>query len=867
MEYFNDIEYKNYFENLNNDYKYYAHRKKYKKNEEDEEIKETLFEHITLSDKYFEKILKEKNLEKIFINIENECLNNFTLEAKKYFRNILLNTIHFHDIGKIAVKFQKNKMDNNEIEDSKDIEILGSKHSLLSAILYIDNFIEELEAINNKNERKILRIFLYLNAYLISRHHSDLDSFASFIKKFNVGEDAYNIVEAFKVSKSKVYLKELNLDINEQAIIRTNAIARGIKKVEKDMGIVMYTYQRLLLSLIFASDFYATSEFMNENEITSFGSLDNIDEFYDVYKEGEIYKSIRKYETNIYGKTKDFSTEKNINILRTEMFLEAEQNFIKNKNENIFYLEAPTGCGKSNVSMNLSFKMMEEDSSLQKIFYIYPFNTLIEQNKKIIDEIFKNKKEVLDNIAVINSITSIKVKDIESSENEYLLEDDFVKYTKSFLDRQFLNYPFILTTSVGVFNTMFSSKKEDIFPFHQLANSIIILDEIQSYKISIWTEIITFLKSFSKILNLKILIMSATLPNLNSLIDDSENINLIKNREKYFENHLFKNRVNISYELMESNFEDVVEHVVKASEMKKKILIEFISKITAYKFFEDLKEFDIKCPIFLLTGDDHSIDREKIIQMTKSKEISESGIILVATQIIEAGVDIDMDLGYKDTSKFDSEEQFMGRINRSCKRDGRVYFFNIYNAEKIYKNDVRVEKSLTINLERNLEIRNALVNKDFAFYYNKVLAKLKEENGSANEKKNVNEFFQNAVSKFDFIKIEEKMKIIDEDFLSKSIFLARDIENLDGSIISGEKIWNEYKKLLSDNKMNYAKKKIKMSEITSKMNYFIYKVSKKCDVPYDDKIGDLIYIQDGEKYFLDNKLNKAMLETGIGDFV
>ncbi|MGL5821706.1 MAG: CRISPR-associated helicase Cas3', partial [Sarcina sp.] len=812
-------------------------------------------------------ILKEKNIEKIFKNIENECLNNFTLEAKKYFRTILLNTIHFHDIGKIAVKFQKNKMDNNEIDDSKEIEMLGSKHSILSSILYIDNFIEELEAINNKNERKILRIFLYLNAYLISRHHSDLDSFGSFIKKFNVGEDAYNIVEAFKVGKSKVYLKELNLDINDEAVTKTNAIARGAKKIEKDMGLVMYTYQRLLLSLIFASDFYATSEFMSGSEITSFGSLNNIDEFYDVYKEGEIYKSIRNYEDNMYGKIKDFSTEKNINVLRTEMFLEAEQNFIKNKNENIFYLEAPTGCGKSNVSMNLSFKMMEEDSTLQKIFYIYPFNTLIEQNKKIIDEIFKNEKDVLENIAVINSITSIKVKEMESSENEYLFEDDFVNYTKSFLDRQFLNYPFILTTNVGLFNTMFSSRKEDIFPFHQLANSIIILDEIQSYKISIWTEIITFLKSFSKVLNLKIVIMSATLPNLNSLIDDSENVNLIENREKYFENHLFKNRVNISYELMESDFEEIIEHVVKASKMKKKILIEFISKITAYKFFEALKEFEVKCPIFLLTGDDHSIDREKIIQMTKSKKISETGLILVSTQIIEAGVDIDMDLGYKDTSKFDSEEQFMGRINRSCKREGVVYFFNIYNAEKIYKNDVRVEKSLTINLQQNLDIRNALVNKDFESYYKKVLARIKEENGSGNEKKNVNEFFQNAVGKFDFIKIEEKMKIIDEDFLSKSIFLARDIKDLENNIISGEKIWNEYKVLLSDNKINYAKKKIKMSEITAKMNYFIYKVSKKCDIPYDDKIGDLIYIQDAEKYFIDNKLNKDMLESGIGDFV
>lgn len=49
-------------------------------------------------------------------------------------------------------------------------------------------------------------------------------------------------------------------------------------------------------------------------------------------------------------------------------------------------------------------------------------------------------------------------------------------------------------------------------------------------------------------------------------------------------------------------------------------------------------------------------------------------LILVATQVIEAGVDIDMDVGYKNISLLDSEEQFLGRINRSCKRKGMAYF-------------------------------------------------------------------------------------------------------------------------------------------------------------------------------------------------
>ena len=47
----------------------------------------------------------------------------------------------------------------------------------------------------------------------------------------------------------------------------------------------------------------------------------------------------------------------------------------------------------------------------------------------------------------------------------------------------------------------------------------------------------------------------------------------------------------------------------------------------------------------------------------------------MATQVVEAGIDIDMDIGYKDISKLDSEEQFIGRINRNFKRKGVVLFF------------------------------------------------------------------------------------------------------------------------------------------------------------------------------------------------
>ncbi|ETJ29679.1 Crispr-associated helicase Cas3, partial [human gut metagenome] len=72
------------------------------------------------------------------------------------------------------------------------------------------------------------------------------------------------------------------------------------------------------------------------------------------------------------------------------MFLDAERELLKNIDENVYFLEAPTGSGKSNTAFNLSFKLFEEDKNLKKIYYVYPFNTLVEQNLNILNKTFGN---------------------------------------------------------------------------------------------------------------------------------------------------------------------------------------------------------------------------------------------------------------------------------------------------------------------------------------------------------------------------------------------------------------------------------------------------------------------------------------------
>ena len=150
--------------------------------------------------------------------------------------------------------------------------------------------------------------------------------------------------------------------------------------------------------------------------------------------------------------------------------------------------------------------------------------------------------------------------------------------------------------------------------------------------------------------------MSATLPDLTKLIGEKGySVELIDDREKYFSHKLFKNRVEVSYELLSEEIEKddldkvLFEHISDNLKKYDKIMIEFIKKQSAmdfYNMFIEENEID-GLNIALMTGDDNIHERKKIINEVKA----ESGkILLIATQVVEAGVDIDMDIGYKDTS-------------------------------------------------------------------------------------------------------------------------------------------------------------------------------------------------------------------------
>lgn len=812
---------------------------------------EILKEHVGRCYHYFEELWEHKNFKAVFENFQKELAPELSDEGIKLFYSLIVNVIIFHDCGKINPRFQSIKM-KNTLKKWTTIDCLdGTKHSILSAAIYFDYFYEKIqESLLSKDEKNMIHVFMLVNAYVISRHHGNLSRFEEFLEEFQPNRQLADIFSCMNQGNfTEVYhgpFCKRDRHMMNMPRQNTRIYHSFLEKQSSHAG--LYTYIRFLFSVLVSCDYYATSEYDNGIQMSAFGTIENT-EFATQYEQSERVKQIRRLNPESCVDDK-----KDINILRNRMFYEAEQTLLKNKDTNIAFIEAPTGAGKSNLAMNCSLKLL--DKNINKIFYVYPFNTLVEQNYDTLEKIY-GQTDIFKSIAVINSITPIPLNGTRKFWENLDKEENEKFYQKALLDRQFLNYPFILTTHVNLFQIMFGCEREAAISFYQLAGSVVVLDEIQSYKNVLWTEIMMFLQCYSRLLNMKIIIMSATLPKLDMLTGNHEKVvNLIENPEKYFQDARFKKRVALSYELLyqdkKTEMKELYAHVLGQAQKGRKLLMEFITKTSAEKFYHMLTESGREdLQIFCMTGDDNQIDRKRILREMDTAD-KDKAVILVATQVVEAGIDIDMDIGYKDISKLDSEEQFIGRINRNFKRKGVVYFFDMDNESGIYKEDYRVDTAYTL---RKDEMKQLLADKNFGKYYDYILKGIRKYR---NDRKNENgiEAFVDNVKKLDFVWISQKMKLIDNnDDWKMSVYFAREITTDTGEIIDGKQVWERYRELLSDMTMNYAKKQILLSEVKSKMSYFIYQIKIDNSLDYNDRIGELYLIEDAEQYFENGRLN------------
>lgn len=884
VDYFNDL--------IHNSKNYFAHLSK----SENQCSNELLSEHSALVYAYARLIAGKQNLNSIIKNLIDGAIpvkikiNRQLLTMK--IENFFWRAIAYHDLGKVNREFQRARMNN----DACLLDIhhkFGSGHSVIGMYIFLADFWQDFIRLKLSDEEQVFicNVVLYFS-YSIYRHHdSNLDK-AQDIYCWN-NSDLYDLrpfITLFDIKLSdaqieefhKYFLRKANFDFLFQWF--NGDVHDSINDFP------LFALLKLNYSLLTSSDYLATAHYMNNwnEKLSDFGLIDF------KLREKIIHNvtNTRDYNRKVYnyiesGKTINSymlknQSNANLNLLRQSIAMDVILNVRQNIDKRLFYIEAPTGGGKTNASILASAEILRggKNKLINKIFYVFPFTTLITQTYKTLsDTLGLNDCE----IAEIHSKAS-------SQTGRY--EEDY----KNYLDNLFMNYPIILLSHVVFFDVLKTNRKDRNYLLQRLANSIVIIDEIQSYSPKIWDKIVYFIANYAKYFNMKFIVMSATLPKLGNIIDNkdlaSEFVYLVNDKNQYFHNPNFCNRVKIDYSLLShpkpksndrasylSNLRNIVFN--NSSDYSDRhggrvyTIVEFIFKKTASDFYALVNlENNFFDNIFLLSGTILEPRRKEIIGVIKSDEYKAKKILLVSTQVVEAGIDIDMDLGFKDKSLIDSDEQLAGRINRNIKKkDCKLFLFDCDQEKTLYGDDERY----AVMHKLDDEYSTILETKNFDRLYELVIEKIKERNKSQYIV-NLDSELIDKIKMLDFKGVSNSLKIINTQTVSvfvplqiNAFYLKGFIKDLDefkishDSYVSGVDIWNIYESIANHGTDDFVLNKIKINKLERLMSNFVFSIfpmgrDYSSLLTYgEEKLGFLYLENFNNVYSLENGINTREL--------
>lgn len=876
-------------------------------NFDDKELKiyahpnELLHKHSNKTWNVFKELMDDSILNSFYSFFKE---NNYLNLSENEFLDVIKKFVYYHDIGKISFSFQLNKLTEEKPELRKKRysqlktlygkstkEILNkmvSEHSFSGYYIFNNYLLENYDLGNN-----LLLLFL---SFSILGHHTEIKKISE-NKSLNE-EKKKKLITSF-ILNNFIFKKEVNRDLKNindinEYIDKLNELIKE-NKYTNDMFSSFYKY---IYSVLISADALASAQ-CNEKEI----DMNSINNRIDSELLNRMKNRYNSLDINQNINDRIYTNIKDINDLRHNMLIESSENLIKSiKNDpsqHIFYLNMPTGAGKTNTSMKLALNLLEYTNA-NRVIYAMPFINIIDQNYDIIKNHWN--LEINKEIRDICSTSSFVNKD-KNDLPEIIIKDDF------------FDYPIMCTTFVRLFDIILNDKKNSNYAFSSLSNSVIILDEVQSLPLKNWTSLTYILNSISKNYNIYFILMSATLPQFDKLllnnISDNDKINcelLIKEPSIYFNHKYFSNRnrivgsikefslskeedkvklINYYSEIIEENFNNEQNHglIVLNTVKSSKIVYDIIKELS----------YSLNFKVDLLNSTVIKTKKRKLIDKINNLDLNEK-YILISTQSIEAGVDASFDFVIRDFATLDSIEQVRGRCNRGNEgKIGNVYLTNLKLKNKstyeyIYSQDeLKTRVTTTKNLFKNKTNLNYEF-KDIDNYYNTISNKIntkesqKDNNDEFSDFKNIERWNTANYKKFkeeNGIHIIDKKKEISfyiEEKASIDYFSDDEIKFLEeknlikNNMVDSIEILEDYIKEIENIKKNeFMKSRIIRKQYGSIMNNFIINTYKDCNlikeyensesynknckyfnVIYSDLIGDETY----KMYSLNSGLNK-----------
>ncbi|MBG0782206.1 MAG: CRISPR-associated helicase Cas3' [Bacteroidales bacterium] len=652
----------------------------------------------------------------------------------------------FHDLGKINPNFQ----------DKLDLLKAASgyaNHAYLSAYAFFCAFC------CNKKNADALKQFLDVNeltqndlialSVIIAKHHGNLPDFTPV---------DYNGTGASILSKDENYALFKFLEREQE--LPTYDFANHFIPIDDFREFLLNPRMQQVYSEKFtfngdknesALDFFIDYQFafacVLQADKADAGNIGNIIE----EQKTVIHSFSSSFSLQLDSYLKKLKQDSELNKLRTEI----RENAIKNihdglkENKQVFELTAPTGSGKTLMLLSLASEIIKTKGA-KRIIYGLPFLSITEQVEAEVLKIFEGHEDSIQRIdskSENHRFEKIQAELDYNPSNEMIQEANILEFQENTFA-----YPFVITTFVRFFETLLSNRNSELLKLPNFSNCIFLLDEIQALPPRLYGFFVAYLNRFCEKFGSYAIISTATQPNFELPKDNSVALQFFKKYSEpypllplsYFNNHLF-NRYQIDFNKEPIDSDTLKDSILSENSSTLVILNTIDDTKELYKLL--LEEFDEEEVLLLNT---HLTPRHRKIKiyLAKRRLRQNKHVIVVSTQLIEAGVDIDFPVLYRDFATVASIVQSAGRCNRNGKLSnlGKVKLFKLQNKGKI--------RSELIYRGRDKEILRFSKESFFNEKY--------QENELIDVQK---EFFLRIQSELNFAKHSQNSPMLEFDFL------------------------------------------------------------------------------------------------------
>ena len=562
-------------------------------------------------------MIKDNSRSHPFINLRKhvECLldynDNFSVYRKYNLTEVknkeqLEEVIYWHDYGKQNKYFQQRIL-NVEKKIKSNRNKKKDKHAVISALKYLESaFDNRVEDLENLN--------------LILGHHGNLVSYETLLDKM------YNHIDDDDILESFSSIESVNID--------------NLKSKFMDMEDTYFENESSLSNM--ESSIKLREKFSRLVDADRLSAMRN-SEF---HEEDLIERSFNK-EAQYYKLMKNTKEDKTslLSNLRSDIKIDFSE-FLQ-RDSGVFSLILPTGLGKTLTSIELAEK------NKNKIIYVVPYLSIADQTWETLNEIYKNRD--------YKGIWDFMVKhDSRLNENDYYSEDSNVSIKDMITSWR---SKIVVTTTIQFFESLISVNASKLRKLHNTYGATILIDEPQTIPYDKWVFLKEIVEEMSKVLKWKVVYMSATPP-----VMTENTIPLVKN-DKYLFSKL--NRTCLKYEGKTYGFKAINDWFDKAWDLTKdKSQILWLLNIEkgARKVYKYAKENIFDREVVFISGKLPSIIRMYKLREIKNRMARGEKILVISTQVLEAGIDLDFNGVVRDMAPLPVLLQVAGRLNRRWER-------------------------------------------------------------------------------------------------------------------------------------------------------------------------------------------------------